>query len=259
MKVFACAVLVFVVALGPAAGESVARGTATGALRLHDRWISVAAPAVSATSARLAVTVKDTGRKPLAVSASDFALSAQGDIFSAQAWDGGRGRVHLGSRHSRVFRLTFALPGAATRQAALIYRPADSRASGSIPLNGSPRLVHGTASPSVAQPTINTFYATGGAGEPWGTAIDTAGNVWFAEPGCDFAPTCSANAGPGQIGEIKASSYAVVFYPLPARSGNQPIFLAFDGAGNLWFTTRQTTTGSGSSIPRRASSSDSGG
>jgi streptogramin lyase len=241
-KVFGCAVLV-VVALGPAVGQSVARGTA-GALRLHDRLISVAAPEVSATSvpglvkAHLAVTVDNLGRKSLAVSASDFALSAQGDIFSVDAWNGGRGRMSIGSRHSRVFRLTFKLPRAAMKQAALLYRPvADPRASGSIPLNGSPRVVHSAASRSAAQPTINTFYATGGVGEPWGTAIDSAGNVWFAEPGCDFAPTCSANAGPGQIGEIKASSHAVVFYPLPSISGNQPIFLAFDDSGNLWFTT----------------------
>jgi streptogramin lyase len=74
-------------------------------------------------------------------------------------------------------------------------------------------------------------------GDPWGTAIDSAGDVWFAEPGCDFAPSCAPSAGPGQIGEIKASSQMVVLYTLPNISGNQPIFLAFDPSGNLWFTT----------------------
>jgi streptogramin lyase len=123
------------------------------------------------------------------------------------------------------------------KQAALIYRPADTSASGSVPLNGSRGVIHGAAASSEAQPTINTFSATGGVGEPWGTAVDSAGNVWFAEPGCDFAPTCSANAGPGQIGEIKASSHSVAFYTLPSISGNQPIFVTFDGSGNLWFTT----------------------
>jgi streptogramin lyase len=237
LTAFASAMVVVVAAQGLAVGQSAARGTARPTLRLPDRLISVAAPEVSATSVRglvkahLAVTLDNVGRKSLAVSASDFALSAQGDIFSAQAWNGGRGRVKIGSRHSRVFRLTFALPGAAAAQAALFYRPAHTGAFGSVPLN------HRATSASAAQPTINTFYATGGVGEPWGTAIDSAGNVWFAEPGCDFAPTCSANAGPGQIGEIKASSHTVVFYKLPSISGNQPIFLAFDGSGNLWFTT----------------------
>jgi streptogramin lyase len=76
-----------------------------------------------------------------------------------------------------------------------------------------------------------------GVRNPWGTATDAAGNIWFAEPGCDFAPTCPANTPTGQIGEIKASSHAIVLYTLPNIAGNQPIFLTFDGAGKLWFTT----------------------
>jgi streptogramin lyase len=243
LKAFACAVLV-VVALGPAVGQSAARGTARPALRLHDRVMTVAAPEVSATTARglvkahLSVTLRNVGGKSIAVSASDFAWSAQGDMFSAKAWNGGRRRVHIGPKHSRVFRLTFALPRAATKQATLVYRPADIGGSGSVPLDGSPRLAHAAASSSAAQPpTINTFSATGGVGDPWGTAIDSAGNVWFAEPGCDFAPTCPANAPLGQIGVIKAASHAVVLYTLPNIPGNQPIFLTFDGSGNLWFTT----------------------
>ncbi len=243
LKASTSAMLVVVVAQGLAAGQSVARGTARPATRLPVRLISVAAPGFSASSvpglvkAHLAVRLDNAGRKALAVFASDFAVSAQGDIFRAQAWNGGRGRVKLGSRHSHVFRLTFALPRAATKQATLFYRPAPSSALDSVSLTGSPRSIHGATSASAAQPTINTFYTTGGVGEPWGTAIDGAGNVWFAEPGCDFAPTCGANAGPGQIGEINASSHNVVFYTLPSITGNQPIFLAFDGSGNLWFTT----------------------
>jgi streptogramin lyase len=242
LKVSTCSVAVLVVvALGPAVGRSVARETAT--LRLRDRLISVAAPQVSATSepgfvkAHLAVTLANAGRKSLAASASDFALSAQGDIFSAEAWNAGRGQVNIRPSHSRVFRLTFALPRAAMKQAALIYRAADTGASGSVPVSRSARVAHSADASSPAQPTIKTFYAPGGVGEPWDTAMDRSGNVWFAEPGCDFAPTCSANAGPGQIGEINASSHAVVFYQLPSISGNQPIFLTFDDAGNLWFTT----------------------
>jgi streptogramin lyase len=236
-----------VVALGPGVGQSTARGT-TGpaALRLPDRLVSVAAPNVSPTSVRgqvgvhLAVTLHSLGRGPVAVRSTDFAVSAQGDIFSADAvWNGGRGRVNIGPGHSRVVRLTFALPRAAMKQAVLLYRPADAAgASGSIPLDGSPRAAGRAASSGAAQPnTINTIVATGGVGYPWGIAVDGAGDVWFAEPGCDFAPTCPASAGPGQIGVIKASSHAVVFFPLPNIPGNQPIFLAFDGSGKLWFTT----------------------
>ncbi len=52
-----------------------------------------------------------------------------------------------------------------------------------------------------------------------------------------FAPTCGAGTSPGEFGEIKAGSHALVFYRLPPITGNQPIFLAFDRSGNLWFTT----------------------
>jgi streptogramin lyase len=245
LKAFASVILVAAVAQGLAADPSVSREKASHVLWLHGLSISAAAPVFSATRARgivkadLAVTLDNVGRNSLVVSAADFALSAQGDIFSAQAWNARQRRVKIGSKHSRVFRLTFTLPRAATKQLALFYRPANTRESGSIPLNGSPRLTgraRSASSASTGQPTINTFN-TGGVGEPWGTAIDGAGNVWFAEPGCDFAPTCAANTPPGQIGEIKASSHAIVLYTLPNISGNQPIFLAFDGSGNLWFTT----------------------
>jgi streptogramin lyase len=84
---------------------------------------------------------------------------------------------------------------------------------------------------------IQEYPLSGGVGEPWGTATDTSGNVWFAEPGCDFAPTCGSSTPPGQLGEFLAGSNAVRFYRLPNISGNQPIFVALDSAGNVWFTT----------------------
>ncbi len=98
----------------------------------------------------------------------------------------------------------------------------------------------GTVGPTptpITNPTINTDWLTGGVGEPWGTALDSAGNIWFAEPGCDFAPTCSSKAGPGQIGELPAGSGTPIFWSLPNITGNQPIFVALDGSGNVWFTT----------------------
>ena len=86
-------------------------------------------------------------------------------------------------------------------------------------------------------PLVNTFALANGVGDPWGTAIDRSGNVWFAEPGCDFAPTCPVETPPGQIGVLDRSSGRFRHYKLPNVPGNQPIFLAFDGSGNLWFTT----------------------
>jgi streptogramin lyase len=69
-------------------------------------------------------------------------------------------------------------------------------------------------------------------------AVDGSGNIWFALPGCDFEPSCD---GPptrrGQIGELKLASHKVALYTLPRVSGNQPIFVAFDPRGKLWFTT----------------------
>src|SRR6476661_4408963 len=87
------------------------------------------------------------------------------------------------------------------------------------------------------QPAIKTFWTTNGVGYPWGTAVDGSGNVWFAEPGCDFGPRCPANAPAGQIGKLDPAAGATSYYTLPNIPGNQPIFIAFDGSGDLWFTT----------------------
>ena len=76
-----------------------------------------------------------------------------------------------------------------------------------------------------------------GRGDPWGTAFDRQGNLWIAEPGCDFAPTCPATTPPGQIGKIAAGSNAVRLYTLPNIPGNQPAFVLPDDFGNVWFTT----------------------
>jgi hypothetical protein len=92
--------------------------------------------------------------------------------------------------------------------------------------------------PTPAPPgVIQTYSLTGGVGDPWGTAFDASGNLWFAEPGCDFAPTCSSTAPPGQLGELPAGSQTPRFFTLPNVTGNQPIFVAVNGAGKVWFTT----------------------
>jgi streptogramin lyase len=68
-------------------------------------------------------------------------------------------------------------------------------------------------------------------------AVDSSGNIWFAEPGCDFQPTCGATAHRGQIGELRLPSHRIALYTLPRLPGNQPIFVTFDNRGKLWFTT----------------------
>ena len=218
LKVLACALLLFLAAADLA---SAAPSVSIVATRFS------AGSARGQLSARVAVKVENRGRRALSVSASDFALSAQGDIFRAPPPDRRVSRIAPG--RSRVIRLSFTIPRVARDHVSLFYR-----GSGSVPLvrraSVRPRAF-------ASANTFNTFWATAGVGEPWGTAIDGAGNVWFAEPGCDFAPSCSSSAQPGQIGVVRASSHAVVFYTLPNLPGNQPIFLAFDGSGNIWFTT----------------------
>ena len=73
-----------------------------------------------------------------------------------------------------------------------------------------------------------------GGQEPWGTTFDSNGNVWVAVPGCDPSPTY-ATTPPGKIEEYNpvASSW-IATYALPAGYA-QPLFLAFDAQGNLWF------------------------
>src|SRR5919109_1469124 len=224
-------------------GESVARTTGRG-LRLPSHSISVRAFKAPGGRLRrlgkavLEVKLHSTGRHSLVVARSDFTLSAAGDMFAPRGWDAGHSRVTIAPGSSRVFRLSFRAPSAAVEQATLFYRSGASSVSGTVPLN----RWAGRADASIAhlaadQPVIRTFPLTGGVGDPWGTATDGSGNIWFAEPGCDFAPSCNATTPPGQIGKLDPSSGAVKYYRLPSISGNQPIFLAFDGSGDLWFTT----------------------
>ncbi len=81
---------------------------------------------------------------------------------------------------------------------------------------------------------VSDFYIPTGQ-EPWGTTFDSSGNVWVAIPGCDPSPTCSSNTPPGKIAEYKPSASSwIATYQLPSGYA-QPLFLAFDGQGNLWF------------------------
>lgn len=82
--------------------------------------------------------------------------------------------------------------------------------------------------------TVTDFWMNGGQ-EPWGTTFDSKGNVWVAVPGCDPSPTCSASTPPGKIEEYNPSASSwIATYTLPTGYA-QPLFLAFDAQGNLWF------------------------
>jgi streptogramin lyase len=73
-------------------------------------------------------------------------------------------------------------------------------------------------------------------GQPWGTAFDGAGRVWVAMPGCDPSPTCASSTPPGKLARFDPGtrSWSTVV-SLPAGYG-QPLFVAVDQAGRVWFT-----------------------
>ncbi len=89
--------------------------------------------------------------------------------------------------------------------------------------------------------TVTDFWLNGGQ-EPWGVSFDSKGNVWVAVPGCDPSPTCSNTTPPGKIEEYNpAASSWIATYQLPAGFG-QPLFLAFDASGNIWFAMPMTNS-----------------
>src|SRR5882672_3971542 len=91
-----------------------------------------------------------------------------------------------------------------------------------------------------AGPVISDF-STPGA-EPWGTTFDSQGRVWVAIPGCDPSPTCPTNTAPGKIAVFNPQTKTFVkTYQLPAGFG-QPLFLAFDKNGNLWFPSSMSNS-----------------
>ena len=77
---------------------------------------------------------------------------------------------------------------------------------------------------------------------PWGTAFDAGGRVWVALPGCDPSPSCASSTPPGKLARfdpaVNAWSNVVT---LPAGFG-QPLFVAVDSSGNVWFTMPVTNT-----------------
>ena len=88
--------------------------------------------------------------------------------------------------------------------------------------------------------TSTDFSTPNNTAFPWGTAFDSQGRVWVALPGCDMG-SCSG-VFPGKIAKFDPSTKSwLATYSLPSGYG-QPIFLAFDPQGMLWFTMPVSNT-----------------
>ena len=82
--------------------------------------------------------------------------------------------------------------------------------------------------------SVSDLYPPAG-NDPWGTTFDSSGNVWLAMPGCDPSPQCSNSTPPGKIVVLNPTTNSWIHtYNLPSGYA-QPLFLAFDRQGRLWF------------------------
>jgi streptogramin lyase len=87
-----------------------------------------------------------------------------------------------------------------------------------------------------------TDYKLPGGSDPWGTAFDSAGNVWVAAPGCDPQPRCAGGATPGKLDVFNPrNDHWLASISLPGNYG-QPFFIAFDHSGQAWFSMPMTNT-----------------
>src|SRR2546421_9605637 len=114
-------------------------------------------------------------------------------------------------------------------------------------LTASLLLALGFHTTSHAQPLLAsnissvTEYPVPGS-NPWGTAFDSSGRVWVAIPGCDLAPSCPSSTPPGKLALFDPNTLNwVTVVSLPAGYG-QPVFVAVDHTGKVWFTMPVTNT-----------------
>jgi streptogramin lyase len=84
-------------------------------------------------------------------------------------------------------------------------------------------------------------WATPGS-DPWGTAFDAGSRVWLAMPGCDPSPRCPTSTPPGKLGLFDPGAHKwAATVSLPAGYG-QPLFVAVDTGGKVWFTMPVTNS-----------------
>src|SRR3989440_6198274 len=102
-------------------------------------------------------------------------------------------------------------------------------------------LVVGSVTGAHSEPSLAsgissvTDYPVPGS-NPWGTAFDSSGRVWVAIPGCDLAPSCPSTTPPGKLALFDPNTLNwVTVVSLPAGYG-QPVFVAVDHTGKVWFT-----------------------
>jgi streptogramin lyase len=94
---------------------------------------------------------------------------------------------------------------------------------------------------SAVTATVSDFAVPSGA-DPWGTTFDSKGRVWVALPGCDPSPQCPSGTPPGKIAVFDpATKTWVQTIQLPSGYG-QPLFLAIDPGGMVWFPMPMTNS-----------------
>src|SRR5229473_10365 len=105
---------------------------------------------------------------------------------------------------------------------------------------GSITGTHAQLSSAAGISSVTDYSVLGG--DPWGTAFDSSGRVWVALPGCDLAPTCPSSTPPGKLAlfDPNAQNWAAIV-AMPAGYG-QPLFVAVDQSGKVWFTMPVTNT-----------------
>ncbi len=82
--------------------------------------------------------------------------------------------------------------------------------------------------------TSQDWYLPSGT-DPWGTAFDSSGHVWVAVPGCDPQPTCPPGTPAGKLEEFDPSTSSWLATIQLPKNFAQPLFLAFDAKGRIWF------------------------
>src|SRR5438067_3751046 len=107
-------------------------------------------------------------------------------------------------------------------------------AASTLLIVGSLIRAHAQSSLASGISSVTDYFVPGSY--PWGTALDGSGRVWVAMPGCDLAPSCPSTTPPGKLALFDPNTLNwVTVVSLPAGYG-QPVFVAVDHTGNVWFT-----------------------